>query len=89
MANSVEVGPGMRLAAPSKSRNSCSLTHWRRFTTSACMMAMCAAGPPKAVNPRRRNSTATSVNRWREGGVDVSFPIFLQESYLYSFNQRI
>src|SRR5512138_3632195 len=59
MAISVELGPGMRLVAPTRSRNSCSPSHLRRWTTSWCIKAMCAAGPPKAVKPSLRNRLAT------------------------------
>ena len=61
IAISVEFGPGIILVAPSRSRNSSSVNHFRRLTTSSCMMAMCAAGPPKAVKPSLRKSAATSV----------------------------
>ena len=39
IAISVEVGPGIRLAAPSMSRNCCCVTHCRLRTTSASMRA--------------------------------------------------
>src|SRR5262249_5483570 len=57
---SVELGPGIRFVAPSRSRNSASVSHLRRATTSSFIRAMCAAGPPKAVNPSRRKSGASS-----------------------------
>src|SRR5256885_11529076 len=60
MASSVEVGPGKRLAAPSNSANSASVTQRRSTTNVRCMSAMCAAGPPKAVAPRRRKITKIS-----------------------------
>src|SRR4030067_1198616 len=62
MASSVEFGPGIRFVAPTRSRNSWSLSHFRRFTVSLCIMAIWAAGPPKAVMPNLRNNAATSVN---------------------------
>src|SRR5438128_12565482 len=62
MASSVELGPGMRLMMLSRSRKRSSLTHLRRSTTSWRIMAMCAAGPPKAVKPRRRKKRVTSVS---------------------------
>src|SRR3990172_6003579 len=62
IASSVELGPGIRLVAPTRSRNCESLSHLRRFTTSSCMMARWAAGPPKAVAPSLRKRQATSVS---------------------------
>ena len=41
--------------------NSASLSHWRRVTTSSRSMAMCAAGPPKAVTPSLSATCATSA----------------------------
>src|SRR5512140_3805402 len=63
MAISVELGPGIRLVAPSRSRNSSSVSHLRRWTISACISPVCAAGPPKAVKPSLRNTLATSRTR--------------------------
>src|ERR1700687_170379 len=60
MANSLELGPGMRLLAPSRSRNLSRESHCRRRTSSSSIMAMCAAGPPKAVGPSRRKNRARS-----------------------------
>src|SRR5829696_4735616 len=60
MASSVELGPGSRLVAPTRSRNCCSETQRRRPTTSVCMRAMWAAGPPKPIVPSLRNNPATS-----------------------------
>src|ERR1041385_3520562 len=60
MANSVELGPGIRLAAPSRSKNRSSLTQCRRRAISLCIIAICAAGPPKAIVPSLRKSFATS-----------------------------
>jgi hypothetical protein len=54
MASSVLFGPGIRLTAPSRSMNSCSLSHLRPSTRSRRIMAMCTAGPPKAVKPSLR-----------------------------------
>src|SRR5580700_2276363 len=62
MASSVELGPGIRLAAPKRSRNLSDESHRRCRTISFSMMATCAAGPPKAVKPRRRKRTATSAS---------------------------
>src|SRR5713101_468651 len=67
MAISVELGPGMRLAAPKRSRNCSRVSHCRRRTVSSSIIAMCAAGPPNAVKPSRRNSSATSRSRARSG----------------------
>src|SRR5215472_11262918 len=60
IASSVELGPGIRLDAPSRSRNLSDDSQRRRRTTSFSMMAMWAAGPPNAVNPRRRKRSASS-----------------------------
>src|ERR1700687_4928520 len=60
MLISVELGPGMRFAAPSRSRNLSRVSQPRRRTTSSSIIAMCAAGPPKAVVPRRKYSRASS-----------------------------
>src|SRR5947209_4663035 len=62
MASSVELGPGIRLMMLSRSRKRSSLIHLRCCTTSWRIMAMCAAGPPKAVKPRRRKKRVTSVS---------------------------
>ncbi len=51
IASSVEFGPGIRLVAPSRSRNSSRVSQRRRRTTSSSIIAMCAAGPPNAVEP--------------------------------------
>lgn len=56
---SVELDSGIKFVAPTKSRNSWSLNHLRLFTVSSCIMAMCAAGPPKAVAPSLENRDAT------------------------------
>src|SRR6266498_1011041 len=61
MATSVEFGPGMRFVAPRRSRNCSRESHRRRCTTSSSMTAMCAAGPPKAVAPRRKNKSPNSL----------------------------
>src|SRR5919106_6299770 len=61
MAISVELGPGIRLVAPTISRNSWSLSHPRRRTTSSRIIAMCAAGPPKAMQPNLKKRPATSL----------------------------
>src|SRR5262245_46659829 len=63
MASSVLLGPGIRLVAPMRSTKRSLLTQPRRRTTSSCIIAMWAAGPPKAVTPRRRNSPASSRTR--------------------------
>src|SRR2546426_3882299 len=62
IAISVEFGPGIRLVAPRRSRNSSLESQRRRRTTSSSIIAMCAAGPPNAVLPRRRNREATSFS---------------------------
>src|SRR5271157_3046542 len=60
IAASVELGPGMRLVAPRRSRNSARVSQPRRRTTSSSIKAIWAAGPPKAVMPSLRNSRANS-----------------------------
>src|ERR1700691_4495484 len=50
----------MRLLAPSKSRNFSRESHRRLRTSSSSIIAMCAAGPPKAVVPSRRKNKASS-----------------------------
>src|SRR5216684_2643280 len=60
IAISVEFGPGIRFVAPSMSRNSSCEIHPRRRTNSSSIIAIFAAGPPKAVVPSRRNETAIS-----------------------------
>src|SRR6266581_3594581 len=60
IAISVEFGPGIRFVAPRRSTNCSSLSQRRRRTTSSRIMAMCAAGPPKAIVPSLRKSQATS-----------------------------
>ena len=62
IAISVEFGPGIKFVAPRRSRNLSSVSHLRRPTTSARIIAMCAAGPPKAVPPSRRNNAASSAS---------------------------
>src|SRR3990172_1796009 len=62
MAISVELGPGIRLVAPTRSRKCSRLIQRRLTTTSSSIMAMWAAGPPKAVKPRRRKSAASSFS---------------------------
>src|SRR5712691_7522583 len=62
MANSLELGPGIKLLAPSKSRNFSRESHFLRRTSSSSMMAMCAAGPPNAVVPSRRKNSASSLS---------------------------
>src|SRR5262249_15016947 len=49
--------------APMSSTNSASSIHCRRFTTSSCMSAMWAAGPPKPMTPSFVKSLATSASR--------------------------
>jgi hypothetical protein len=60
---SVEFGPGIRLVAPTKSKKCWRLSQPRRVTTSSSIMPMCAAGPPNAVSPSRKNKTANSRSR--------------------------
>src|SRR5450759_5261093 len=65
MASSLELGPGIRLLAPRRSRNFSRESHFLRRTSSSSIMAMCAAVPPKAVVPRRRKNRASSVREPR------------------------
>ena len=56
MASSVEFGPGIRLVAPIRSTNRSSVTQPRAATSSSRIIAVCAAGPPNATRPSRRNT---------------------------------
>src|SRR5712691_877538 len=69
MAISVELGPGMRFVAPRRSRNSASVSHRRRVTTSSFIMAIWAAGPPNAVKPSRRKSRVSSPSACDDAAV--------------------
>src|SRR5579859_4632434 len=60
MAISVLFGPGMRFVAPTRSRKCWWSIQPRLSTTSFCIMAICAAGPPKAVKPSFVKSCASS-----------------------------
>src|SRR5471030_216802 len=62
MAISVELGPGIKLAAASRSRNSSRVSHALRATNSCSIIAMCAAGPPNAIVPSFRKTSASSTN---------------------------
>src|SRR5579863_4884852 len=53
IATWVELGPGRRLHAPTRSRKCSRLIQARCSTASRSIRAMCAAGPPNAVSPRR------------------------------------
>ncbi len=59
-ASSLELGPGMTLVAATRSRKSWSSIQPRRRTSVSRKSPLCAAGPPKAVSPRRRKTTRTS-----------------------------
>src|SRR5258706_6941702 len=65
IASSVEFGPGMKLTADTMSRKCWRSSQRRRVTTSSSMSAICAAGPPNAVNPSFKKSRATSPSRAR------------------------
>src|SRR5579863_9826819 len=65
IANSLELGPGIRLLAPSKSKNDSQESHRRLRTSSSSIIAMCAAGPPNAVVPSRRKNSASSPRETR------------------------
>src|SRR5215469_4453995 len=75
MASSVELGPGMMLASPNRSRKRSSLTHLRLVTSSRRIIAICAAGPPKAVKPKVRKTTATSFSREDSCSVDADVTV--------------
>src|SRR5579885_229606 len=72
MAISVELGPGMRLDAPSTSRKSARDTHPRRRTNSSSIIAICAAGPPKAIVPSRRKDSAICFNSETDDALGVA-----------------
>ena len=62
IATWVELGPGRRLQAPTRSRKCSRLIQARCSTASRSISAICAAGPPNAVSPRRikkRNNSAS------------------------------
>ena len=65
IASSVEFGPGIRLVALTRSRNAASVSQPRRRTTCSRIIAMCAAGPPNDVAPRRKNKRASSPREVR------------------------
>src|SRR2546425_4998221 len=69
IAISVEFGPGIRFVAPRRSMNCSSVSQRRRRTTSSRIIAMCAAGPPKAIVPSLRKSQATSLIGGRLAGM--------------------
>src|SRR5262245_38625609 len=57
----------MKLMAETMSRKCARSIHLRRATTWSSIIATCAAGPPNAVKPSRRNSRAISVRRDADG----------------------
>ena len=69
IAISVELGPGMRLTAPRRSKKRSSVSHRRRRTTSSRIIAMCAAGPPNAVAPNLKKRSASSASEVLVGGM--------------------
>src|SRR5262249_55548757 len=71
MAISVELGPGMRFAAPRRSRNSCGVSHRRRRTNSSSIIAMWTAGPPNASVPSFRKLSAIAPSVVRPGPLSV------------------
>ena len=71
MAISVELGPGIRLVAPNRSRKRWRVSQPRRATTSSSIMAMWAAGPPKPRIPSFRKTRANSLRRTRALGFEV------------------
>src|SRR5437660_26431 len=64
MASSVELGPGRRLETARRSRKSWGGIQRRRRTSWSSIMAIWAAGPPKAMAPSLRKKAARS----RRGG---------------------
>lgn len=59
MAISVLFGPGIKFVAPIRSRKCCWVSHFLFATTSSCIIAMCAAGPPNPIVPSFKNNLAT------------------------------
>ena len=80
IAISVDVGPGIRFAAPSMSRNCCRVTHCRLRTISPSIRAMWAAGPPKLMAPSLRNREASSRRR-AESDVGASSDVAFLDSF--------
>ena len=72
MANSLELGPGMRLLAPSRSRNFSRESHLRRRTSSSSIMAMCPAGPP--LPSRRKKQRVHRARPCLSNGRNPRFP---------------
>ena len=58
IASSVDVGPGIRFAAPRRPRKVASSSQALRRTNSSRISATWAAGPPNDVRPRRRKTAA-------------------------------
>src|SRR5450755_4012291 len=73
MAISVEFGPGMKLVLASRSKKSFDVSQCRRVTTSSCILAMCAAGPPNTVEPNREKRRATSRSAAAEVAAEATF----------------
>src|SRR5438552_10676286 len=63
MASSVELGPGSRLTAPTRSTKSSRVSHFLRCTNSCSIIAICGAAPPNPVKPSRKNACAISRSR--------------------------
>ncbi len=74
MASSVEFGPGISWVAPTRSTKRSSSTHARRLTSSSRIIAVWAAGPPKATSPSLRNTATTSPGSRRRSRRPLSFP---------------
>ena len=85
IAISVEFGPGIKWVAPSRSRNSSEVTHPRFRTVSDSINAMCAAGPPKAVAPKRRKRRTTSIRARHGSGWVSPRRITVATSFLKAF----
>src|ERR1019366_9070405 len=83
IANSLELGPGIRLLAPSKSRNFSRESHFLRRTSSSSMTAMCAAGPPNAVVPSLRKKRASSASEPFSSRPGTSVPVCSRSAILW------
>jgi len=56
----ISIGPGTKFVAPRRSRKFAWDIQPLRLTTSSSVIAICAAGPPKAVVPSFKNSKESS-----------------------------
>src|SRR5512134_1812188 len=86
---SLELGPGIRLVAPSRSRKCCSSIQPRRATISWRIMAIWAAGPPNAVAPMRRNIAPTSATVCHTAGWWDGSGVGMEESGITAASQLL